>query len=63
MGMTVFRRGSLGSKQAVKARAWISSKDGQSAIRQALTRAQQATERLANARLVNQDGLHEPITR
>lgn len=58
-----FRRDSLVSNQAVKARSWISSKQGQSTIRESLARARQTTERLTNARLVSQDGLHEPITR
>jgi hypothetical protein len=58
-----FRRDSLVSNQAMKARTWISSKRGQSTIRESLARARATTERLVSARLVNQDSLHEPITR
>jgi len=60
---TQVRRRGLVSDQAAKARSWISSKRGQTAIRESLARARQTTERLAHARLVSQDSLHDPITR
>jgi len=58
-----FREDSSVSTQAVRARTWISSSDGQSRIRQALVRAKETTVRLQNARLVSQESLHEPITK
>jgi hypothetical protein len=57
------QRKSLVSEEAVKARAWVSSKIGQKAIREALGRAQVSTEQMAAARLVSQESLNEPITR
>lgn len=58
-----FRKDSLVSTQAVRARTWISSSAGQSRIKQALVRAKETTLRLQNARLVSQESLHEPITK
>jgi len=57
------RKDSLISNQAVRARTWISSNDGQTRIKEALVRAKETTSRLQNARLVSQESLHEPITK